>query len=260
MEKPQYYIVEFMEDYLSEWTLNEFIQMHKYLKRIPKNVLLITNFQEILSNKEKENCENLILLKEYLKSESGNNFLMAKYKLQDYLGEDALEITGFVGLGNPETHLVVKIPKNKICLLDMRGQSVLQPADSSNFDAFVFGGILGDHPPRDRTSLLRCNFVEQRRLTKLQMSTDTAVLVTDIILNDSLTLDQIPFLSEPEFCDPSDKECTVQMEGFVYVSNKYDLHSRTFVNRDFEEPIMSATIKNKLLFMDLDFHLTDFGI
>ena len=31
------------------------------------------------------------------------------------------------------------------------------------------------------------------------MSTDTAILVTDIILNDSLTFDQIPMNLEPEF-------------------------------------------------------------
>jgi len=31
------------------------------------------------------------------------------------------------------------------------------------------------------------------------MSTDTAILVTDIILNDGLTIDKIPMNLEPEF-------------------------------------------------------------
>lgn len=45
--------------------------------------------------------------------------------------------------------------KDKICLLDMRGKSILKNDDKKTFDAFVFGGILGDHPPKDRTSQLR---------------------------------------------------------------------------------------------------------
>jgi len=31
----------------------------------------------------------------------------------------------------------------------------MQPSDSKVFSLFLFGGILGDHPPRDRTKVLR---------------------------------------------------------------------------------------------------------
>ena len=40
-------------------------------------------------------------------------------------------------------------------LLDLQGDGELSPEDAANFDAVVFGGILGDHPPRDRTGCLR---------------------------------------------------------------------------------------------------------
>lgn len=43
-----------------------------------------------------------------------------------------------------------KVDFNRICLLDMRGDKNLAPEDAENFDCFMFGGILGDHPPKDR--------------------------------------------------------------------------------------------------------------
>ena len=37
------------------------------------------------------------------------------------------------------------------------------------------------------------------------MSTDTAVLVTDIILNDKIPFKDIPWIYNPEFINPKDK-------------------------------------------------------
>jgi ribosome biogenesis SPOUT family RNA methylase Rps3 len=37
----------------------------------------------------------------------------------------------------------------------MRAKEVLSPNDKSFLRVFIFGGILGDHPPRDRTKALR---------------------------------------------------------------------------------------------------------
>jgi ribosome biogenesis SPOUT family RNA methylase Rps3 len=67
-------------------------------------------------------------------------------------------------------------------LLDLRGEKLLTPEDAGQFDVFVFGGILGDHPPRDRTSALRTQDVQMRNLGSLQFSTDSAVLVTKLII------------------------------------------------------------------------------
>lgn len=51
-----------------------------------------------------------------------------------------------------------------MCLLDMRGKETLSTNDKNLFKVFVFGGILGDNPPRDRTKELRENFDHFRNL------------------------------------------------------------------------------------------------
>jgi len=75
-------------------------------------------------------------------------------------------------------------PKPRICLLDPRAPKVLSPSDAQEFDAFLFGGILGDDPPRDRTSELRKLGFEGRHLDKVQMTTDTAVYVSSLVVDD----------------------------------------------------------------------------
>ena len=70
----------------------------------------------------------------------------------------------------------------EICLLDMRGKEVLGHGDAGHLKVFLFGGILGDHPPRDRTKLLRHQTETLRHLGTLQLSTDTAVLTAKLIL------------------------------------------------------------------------------
>ena len=49
----------------------------------------------------------------------------------------------------------IEFEKSQICLLDMRGKETLAYKDRETFSVFIFGGILGDHPPRDRTKELR---------------------------------------------------------------------------------------------------------
>jgi hypothetical protein len=43
----------------------------------------------------------------------------------------------------------------RVCVLDMRATAPLRPSDFDVFDTFVFGGVLGDHPPKDRAKILR---------------------------------------------------------------------------------------------------------
>ena len=38
--------------------------------------------------------------------------------------------------------------KAKVCLLDPKAEKELNPSDGELFDVFLFGGILGDNPPR----------------------------------------------------------------------------------------------------------------
>ncbi|KAF1987875.1 DUF431-domain-containing protein [Aulographum hederae CBS 113979] len=91
--------------------------------------------------------------------------------------------------------------KASVCLLDPAAKEELSPEDGDRFDVFLFGGILGDDPPRDRTSELRKKGFEGRRLGPVQMTTDTAVRVTRMIVQGRkpVPLDKIPFVDNPEF-------------------------------------------------------------
>ncbi|KAI9671845.1 MAG: hypothetical protein M1831_003373 [Alyxoria varia] len=88
--------------------------------------------------------------------------------------------------------------RNKICLLDPAAPEDLSPEDAGKFAAYLFGGILGDDPPRDRTSELRDKGFQRRRLGSMQMTTDTAVRVTRLIVQDQTPFDRIPFVDCPE--------------------------------------------------------------
>ncbi|OCK83644.1 DUF431-domain-containing protein [Lepidopterella palustris CBS 459.81] len=88
--------------------------------------------------------------------------------------------------------------KDKVCLLDPSAAQELSPEDGEKFHVFLFGGILGDDPPRDRTSELRNKGYEGRRLGPVQMTTDTAVRVTRMVVQERVPLDAIPYIDHPE--------------------------------------------------------------
>jgi len=88
--------------------------------------------------------------------------------------------------------------KEQVCLLDPAAAKELSPEDASHFNVFLFGGILGDDPPRDRTSELRKKGYEGRRLGPVQMTTDTAVRVTRIVIQDQIHLEKIEYIDNPE--------------------------------------------------------------
>ncbi|CAD7941117.1 unnamed protein product [Amoebophrya sp. A120] len=124
----------------------------------------------------------------------------------------------------------------RICLLDMKADQPLRPDDA--FDFVVAGGILGNILPAgegsaddgdatrgsgvpvdtsstslgvatgyypytsdDRTAEIRAKlppWVERRHLGSWQMTTDTALLVSKLVLEERLSLEEIPFLDGPE--------------------------------------------------------------
>lgn len=90
-------------------------------------------------------------------------------------------------------------PKTSVCLLDPAASTDLVPGDAAEFDYFVFGGILGDHPPRDRTGELRKKYgFTGRRLGNKQMTTDTAVRTTQYIIKQKTSFEEISFIDYPE--------------------------------------------------------------
>lgn len=80
------------------------------------------------------------------------------------------------------------------------------------------------------------------------MSTDTAILVSDTILNYGLSLNDIPMINNPEFYKNETE--SVQLEGFIYVSDELDLKTRKVEKKNYPQVIMSDKIKNELLFED----------
>lgn len=92
------------------------------------------------------------------------------------------------------------LTRERVCLLDPSAETDLVPEESNAFDYFVFGGILGDHPPRDRTGELRRKYgFAGRRLGSKQMTTDTAVRTTQLIVKDQKKFEDIKFIDYPEF-------------------------------------------------------------
>lgn len=93
------------------------------------------------------------------------------------------------------------ISLDRICLLDSESDQTLAPEDAAAFDYFLFGGILGnvDEFDFDRTSVLRVCGFPTRNLGSMQMTTDTAVRVSKMILCDKMSFAAIPFVDRPEF-------------------------------------------------------------
>ncbi|SAM86424.1 uncharacterized protein UBRO_08995 [Ustilago bromivora] len=93
------------------------------------------------------------------------------------------------------------IAKSAVCLLDPRSRHALSITDAGKhtsdwkpdeaggpFEYFLYGGILGDDPPRDRTDSLRQLAFPSRHLGGVQMTTDTALGVTKKCVEDGFLL------------------------------------------------------------------------
>ncbi|MBI2101736.1 hypothetical protein HYT53_03925 [Candidatus Woesearchaeota archaeon] len=90
-----------------------------------------------------------------------------------------------------------------ICVLSQYAGKALAANDKNNFEYFVFGGILGDNPAKNRTNILikslkkRKIKFESRSLGSRQMPTDTAVYIARKIL-DGKKLSDFKFADELE--------------------------------------------------------------
>lgn len=157
------YIIEHMEEGFSEWVILEYSQI---IRDVGKENLILTSLPE--STTEKDIPQRLLDL--------GLNWTT----------RECVEIDGGLDF-------------SRVCLLDPAAEVDLTPEDSSKFDYFVFGGILGSHPRIDRTGILRKKYgFAGRRLGKLQMTTDTAIRTTTRIIENKTKFEEIKFLDYPE--------------------------------------------------------------
>ncbi|MBI5072759.1 hypothetical protein HZA99_02995 [Candidatus Woesearchaeota archaeon] len=100
-------------------------------------------------------------------------------------------------LGTVEEKSVTQLKYPRLCILDPAASKTLEPADKQSFDYLLFGGILGDWPPRQRTKkeLTRKLDAQSRNLGQPQMSTNTAVYVAKKII-DGKKFSEFQFIEE----------------------------------------------------------------
>ncbi|KAH6722494.1 SAM-dependent RNA methyltransferase [Leptodontidium sp. 2 PMI_412] len=129
--------------------------------------------------------------------QAGAKFCLSSVPPSLVLPEALKAVPGFTADGN-SVETIYANDKSRVCLLDPSATKELSPEDGDTFDVFLFGGILGDDPPRDRTSELRKKGFEGRRLGPKQMTTDTAVRVTRLVAQEKIPLDKIEYVDYPE--------------------------------------------------------------
>jgi ribosome biogenesis SPOUT family RNA methylase Rps3 len=161
------YVIEHMEQGFTEWVILEYCTI---IKEVGKENLLLTSLPKGITEKD-------------IPNELINAGLQWTTKDVSVIGTQELPIV-----------------KERVCLLDPSAETDLVPEESNSFDYFVFGGILGDHPPRDRTGELRRKYgFAGRRLGNKQMTTDTAVRTTQLIIKHQKKFEDIAFIDYPEF-------------------------------------------------------------
>ncbi|GAA5850608.1 hypothetical protein JCM8547_001928 [Rhodosporidiobolus lusitaniae] len=133
------------------------------------------------------------------------------------------------------------IPLDKVCLLDPRATQEIGPEDKDKFEWFLFGGILGDDPPRDRTGQLRAHGYPSRHLGPIQMTTDTAVAVTADCVQRGKTLQTIEFVDHPEIKFNEHESVTMPFiyrkgeDGEPILPEGMKEHLYEDMNREFED-------------------------
>ena len=115
------------------------------------------------------------------------NWCKIEYKsISDIVGKENLWFTNIKrknkyleGLGKVFKQSVRELGLKEACVLDPEAKEMLTPKDSEKFKYFIFGGILGDYPPKKRTKKELTQFLnfETRHIGKKQFPTDNAVLV-----------------------------------------------------------------------------------
>ncbi len=107
------------------------------------------------------------------------------------------------------------------CILDPEAPQLLTPQNSSKFQYFILGGILGDHPPRKRTKEELTRFflkLSAFNIGTMQMSTDNAVYTVKKII-ESIPFEKIPFKDNIEI-KINKIESTILPYRYTFVKGK----------------------------------------
>ena len=115
------------------------------------------------------------------------------------------------------------------CILDPEAKQSLTPQKSKKFQYFIFGGILGNHPPQKRTheELSQDLKLSKFNIGKKQMSTDNAVYVVKKIIQGT-PLTKILFINEIEI-QLNKIQSTILPYRYVLIKNK-PLISKELIN------------------------------
>jgi ribosome biogenesis SPOUT family RNA methylase Rps3 len=256
--RTRYIIIEHMEEWLFEWSYYEYSQMLKYIKPSPNLKLVFTNVECFFTAPPTNAEENTKFVAKFFEDLTSTGLrdrvILIRESMTKLYNADKTSIV----LKSTEGESPIEIKMPRTCMLDMRAESTLSCKDNEIFDAYIFGGVLGDHPPRDRCKYLRDDGCTLRQLGKLQLATDTAVLITRIVIDGISEYKDIPILEEPDIEPPKKEDAadvmeSVQMEGFSYVSDEFDIETGVITKKSKPQPIMSENIKNNCLFIDFDF-------
>jgi ribosome biogenesis SPOUT family RNA methylase Rps3 len=147
-----------------------------------------------------------IFIIEHLEPELFEWCILEYREMSKIVGKDNLwftnikqsDISKINDLGKIFTESVKSMKLDNPCVLDMESPNTLITKDKEKFNFFIFGGILGDYPPRKRTKDELTKHIKNaqiRNIGKEQFSTDNAVLVTKMIL-DGEKLEEMKFQDE----------------------------------------------------------------
>lgn len=78
---------------------------------------------------------------------SNTNFFLTSVPKELQL-PDALKAVKDLNIEHRGVEEIYADSKHRVCLLDPSAKKELRPEDGEAFDVFLFGGILGDDPPR----------------------------------------------------------------------------------------------------------------
>lgn len=129
-----------------------------------------------------------IYIIEHLEPELGKWCLIEYAHISKIVGKNNLYFTNITNnkdarklskLGKVFKESVSKLNLANSCVLDPEAEKTLEPREAKKFQFFIFGGILGDFPPRKRTEIELTEKIkfkaEKRNIGKPQMSTDNAI-------------------------------------------------------------------------------------